>query len=61
MVVGTVIATTENIQLENELSNTGYTIEWVLNMLYEHNPKFLTALGSNKVKDVRLGYVFLNN
>lgn len=61
MVVGTVIATTENIQLENELSNTGYTIEWVLNMLYEHNPKFLAALGSNKVKDVRLGYVFLNN
>jgi hypothetical protein len=47
-----VIATTENVQLENELSNTGYTIGWTLNMLYEHNPKFLAALGSKKIKDV---------
>ncbi|KAI6177803.1 hypothetical protein M3Y97_00947500 [Aphelenchoides bicaudatus] len=52
MVVSKALAVSEDIQLEKELSNTGYTIGWILNTISEKNPKFLDALGINKINNI---------
>jgi hypothetical protein len=42
----------DSINPKDQLANTGYTIEWVLEMLRTNNPKFMDALGNSKVKSV---------
>jgi hypothetical protein len=42
----------DSINPKDQLANTGHTIEWVLNMLKNNNPKFIKALGYSKVKNV---------
>jgi hypothetical protein len=42
----------DSINPKNQLANTGYTIEWVLEMLRINNPKFMKALGTAKVQNV---------
>jgi hypothetical protein len=44
----------DSLILTDQLSCTGYTIGWVLNMLHENNPHFVKALGDGKVAKVGL-------
>lgn len=36
-----------------EISDSGLTVRWVLDVLFERSVEFREALGSGKVKDVR--------
>ena len=40
------------VNQKDQLSNTGHTIEFVLQKLYEHNPTFVKLLGNEKVVKV---------
>lgn len=42
----------DSINPKDQLANTGYSIEWVLNILRTNNPKFTSAIGNAKVKNV---------
>jgi Na+-translocating ferredoxin:NAD+ oxidoreductase RnfE subunit len=40
------------VNQKDQLPNTGYTIEFVLQKLYENNPAFVRLLGNEKVVKV---------
>jgi hypothetical protein len=40
------------IALDEELSNTGYTNGYILQLLYENNKKFVDLMGEKKVVEV---------
>jgi hypothetical protein len=44
----------DSLSLNAQLSLTGYTNEFILRLMHTHNPQFVEALGSNKVKSVSL-------
>jgi hypothetical protein len=49
----------EALNLNEPLSNTGYTKEEVLNLLHDHNSDFVKAAGNRKVKSVSLPDFFI--
>ncbi|KAI6174339.1 hypothetical protein M3Y98_01179600 [Aphelenchoides besseyi] len=40
------------LKLDDKLSITGYSVEWILTKLHEHNPEFVEKLGDGKVKNI---------
>lgn len=58
MTVDTKVQTVESFKFDEPLSNTGYTNEWILNMLKENNPEFLQKLGNDRVKNVSFSLKF---
>ncbi|KAI6197775.1 hypothetical protein M3Y94_01264700 [Aphelenchoides besseyi] len=40
------------LKLDDELSITGYSVEWILTKLHEHSPEFVEKLGDGKVKNI---------